>query len=273
MGCRRERVPRWLQRSTPILIAGAAVTRVLLADGAIDLRLGRWQDVLADVERCDAVITDPPYTKRTHLGYRRHSDYRNGINAEVVGPSIEYEELTEDDLFGLSVEWAKRARFWFIAFNDHVGWTAMQRGCASLDCYTFAPVPWVRPDGAPRFNADGPSNGCEWILVSRPRRALPKDRKSARPGAYRFSVSSVGVEGRIRTGQKPLGLMRAIIRDYTKPGDLVVDPFCGGGTTALACVMEGRRCITSEVDPDTFAKARKRLERGFTPDMFAGAAK
>ena len=69
-------------------------------------------------------------------------------------------------------------------------------------------------------------------------------------------------------GAKPLGLMQAIIRDYTRPGDLVVDPFCGGGTTALACAIEGRRCITSEMDPVTFEKAKKRLERGFTPSMF-----
>jgi 23S rRNA G2445 N2-methylase RlmL len=33
-----------------------------------DLRLGRWQDVLADVTECDAVITDPPYGERTHSG-------------------------------------------------------------------------------------------------------------------------------------------------------------------------------------------------------------
>jgi DNA modification methylase len=76
---------------------------------------------------------------------------------------------------------------------------------------------------------------------------------------------SVGV-----MGGKPLGLMRAIVRDYTRPGDLVVDPFCGGGTTALACAIEGRRCITSEMDPKTFELARKRLEKGYTTDMFSG---
>ena len=40
------------------------MSRVLLADGLIDLRLGRWQDVLADVTTCDAVICDPPYSAR-----------------------------------------------------------------------------------------------------------------------------------------------------------------------------------------------------------------
>jgi 23S rRNA G2445 N2-methylase RlmL len=32
----------------------------------IELRLGRWQDVLDDIVQCDALITDPPYSERTH---------------------------------------------------------------------------------------------------------------------------------------------------------------------------------------------------------------
>ena len=86
------------------------------------------------------------------------------------------------------------------------------------------------------------------------------------PGAYEAPT----VKGSGIAGAKPLGLMRAIVRDYTRPGDLVVDPFCGSGTTALACAMEGRRCITSEVDPRTYDLAVKRLQRGHTPDLFAG---
>jgi site-specific DNA-methyltransferase (adenine-specific) len=60
-------------------------------------------------------------------------------------------------------------------------------------------------------------------------------------------------------GAKPLTLMRAIVRDYTRPGDLVLDPFCGSGTTALACRMEGRRCLTIERDANTVEIARRRL--------------
>jgi DNA modification methylase len=53
--------------------------------------------------------------------------------------------------------------------------------------------------------------------------------------------------------------MRAIVRDYSRPGDLVCDPCAGGGTTLLAAIMEGRRAIGSEIDPVTFEKAVKRL--------------
>jgi site-specific DNA-methyltransferase (adenine-specific) len=70
-------------------------------------------------------------------------------------------------------------------------------------------------------------------------------------------------------GAKSVATMRAIIRDYTRPGDLIVDPYAGGGTTLLAAVIEGRRAIGAEMDPETFKKARRRLEAGFTPQLFA----
>ena len=65
--------------------------------------------------------------------------------------------------------------------------------------------------------------------------------------------------------------MRAIVRDYSEPGDLVVDPCAGGGTTLLAAVMEGRRAIGAEMDPATFDKAVARLRKGYTAPLFSDA--
>jgi hypothetical protein len=49
------------------------------------------------------------------------------------------------------------------------------------------------------------------------------------------------------------------IEYLTKPNDLVVDPFGGGGTTPVVCKRLGRRCIVTEIDPDAAAGIRKRL--------------
>jgi len=46
----------------------------------------------------------------------------------------------------------------------------------------------------------------------------------------------------------------------TPLGEMVVDPFCGGGTIPLACKITGRRWLATELDPVTAAIARKRLE-------------
>jgi site-specific DNA-methyltransferase (adenine-specific) len=67
--------------------------------------------------------------------------------------------------------------------------------------------------------------------------------------------------------------MRAIVRDYSRPGDLIVDPYAGGATTLLAAAMEGRRAIGAECDPKTFALAVKRLASGYQPNLFSGDSK
>lgn len=59
--------------------------------------------------------------------------------------------------------------------------------------------------------------------------------------------------------QKPLELMRYMVRTYSNPGDLVLDPFMGSGTTAVACVLEKRNFIGFETNEAYFNLANKRL--------------
>lgn len=59
---------------------------------------------------------------------------------------------------------------------------------------------------------------------------------------------------------KPLALMRWLIRLITKPGDIVLDPFGGSGTTGAAALLEGRRVILVERDPRYVEIARARLQ-------------
>jgi adenine-specific DNA methylase len=49
--------------------------------------------------------------------------------------------------------------------------------------------------------------------------------------------------------KKPHDAIRQYIRHYTRPGDLVLDPFCGSGGTALAALMEGRKAIAIDRSP------------------------
>lgn len=49
------------------------------------------------------------------------------------------------------------------------------------------------------------------------------------------------------------------IASYTKPGDLVLDPFCGGGTTAAVCKRIGRYYLSFDTNPDAVKIALSRL--------------
>ena len=58
---------------------------------------------------------------------------------------------------------------------------------------------------------------------------------------------------------KPVALMRWLLRLITEPGDIVLDPFGGSGTTGVAALLEGRRVILVERDPAFAAICRARL--------------
>lgn len=60
--------------------------------------------------------------------------------------------------------------------------------------------------------------------------------------------------------QKPLALLRRIINATSKPGDIILDPFLGSGTTAVAAKELGRRYVGIERDATYVKVAKKRLD-------------
>ena len=229
-----------------------------------ELREGRWQDVLNDItdeNPCDVLLGDWPFSERTHSGQRTGSS--------VSESTVRYDSVTEADVIEVVSGWAGRVSWWMLAFSDHVAQRWWEESFRFQTWYPFAPVPCRRYNPAPRMTGDGPASSVDWLNVARPRHKLPKDRVGSRPGDY--AAQEPPAAG--HPGAKSLDLMRAIIRDYTRPGDLIVDPCAGGGTTLLAAAIEGRRAIGAEMDPATFDIAAKRLSKGYTPTFdFGGAA-
>lgn len=95
----------------------------------------------------------------------------------------------------------------------------------------------------------------EWIAFS----PMPKHRLRSKslgdmlrcpPGKHTFHPT-----------QKPLAVLRTLILNSTAPGDLIVDPFMGVGTTLLAAKELGRRAVGIEIDERFCACAAGQLER------------
>ena len=63
--------------------------------------------------------------------------------------------------------------------------------------------------------------------------------------------------------------MRALVRDYTRPGDVVCDPFAGWGSTLAASIALGRSAVGAECDAGAYAEAKRRLARPLQVDLFA----
>ncbi len=84
-------------------------------------------------------------------------------------------------------------------------------------------------------------------------------------------VDALMAEGRGEKGpgdhpwQQTVGPFSRLVEMSARPGELVVDPFLGSGTTALACLATGRRFLGCDVDPGAVSLALERIasyERG-----------
>jgi site-specific DNA-methyltransferase (adenine-specific) len=71
--------------------------------------------------------------------------------------------------------------------------------------------------------------------------------------------------GYVHPTQKPLFLIQKLIELITNPSDLVLDPFCGSGTTALACKELGRNYICIEKELEYYQIACNRLDQPIEP--------
>lgn len=210
------------------------------------LHLGEWRGAPATTTGPHVVISDPPYDARTHDG-RQTGSTEDGVP---------YRAMTALDAWTSTHAMLDRWQpEWVVLFGSHVTSQWFAESLHEYGYYVFAPLPWVKPDCAPRKQGDGPDSACEWLTVARPRRKLR--RYGHRPGYYLSPTAST--RGCGFAGAKPLGLMRQVVLDYSEPGDTVVDPYAGTGTTLVAALLEGRHAWGAEVDPATHARARQRI--------------
>ena len=90
-------------------------------------------------------------------------------------------------------------------------------------------------------------------------------------GVYCFRDLSMKAEERDRKhpNQKPLPLMQWCIERVSDPGDIILDPFMGSGTTGVACANLGRKFIGIEIEPKYFDIACRRIEDAYKqPRLF-----
>jgi hypothetical protein len=90
--------------------------------------------------------------------------------------------------------------------------------------------------------------------------------------------SIIEFEGNMTTGilhptQKPVGLMRYLVETYTNPGDVVLDCFCGSGTTPLAAKQVGRHYLGCDGEVKYVQIARGRLDAEFSFGPLGGGGR
>ena len=185
----------------------------------------------------DLVVTDPPfivrYTSKDGRGYP------NDDNVDWLAPAFrEVHRVLKQDRFCLCFySWKHAARFleaWEGAGFKPVGhlvWTKDYASRTGVVQYRHD-LTYVLAKGNPR---------PERIL----RDVLP----------YQFEGN------RLHPAQRPVSALRPLISAFSKPGDIVLDPFAGSGTTGVAAKRLGRRFLGIELDQRYHRIAAQRLSR------------
>jgi site-specific DNA-methyltransferase (adenine-specific) len=199
-----------------------------LADG-IDVHHGPFQEVLAHVEEdsVDLVLTDPPWQW-----------------------DVETLELWDD--LGAFAKRALRPGRALIAYSGSGCLAAaIDRLSRHLD-YVWA--------GA--LILPGRHNEVHAVMArdaSTPIVFFSKGRYEPRHW-FINALSSPGAEKDAHPWQKPLGNVAYYLERFSEPGELVCDPFLGGGTTAVAAQQAGRRFVGCDVDPGAVGVTIERLQ-------------
>lgn len=228
--------------------------------GNATLYLGDCMDVLPTLPRVDAVITDPPYSERCHSGHDSGAGKaRDGSERESLG----YAALSLADVDRLAEAYASACHGWIVWMTDSDLALAVRSALERQGRYAFAPLPFYHPGRSVRLTGDGPSSWTDWIVVARTK---AQSKWGTLPGGY---VAGPGWNDKARMGGKPTLLMDALVADYSRPGQVVLDTHMGAGTTGVSCVKAGRKFIGCEIAPDVFDIACKRIEQAQAqPDMF-----
>jgi DNA modification methylase len=110
---------------------------------------------------------------------------------------------------------------------------------------------WIVWDKTGEIKFNNPYSMCELAWTNIPKNTIKK--------YICIQAGFIAKEKeRFHPTQKPVRVFRQIIEDYSVEG-IILDPFLGSGTTAVACKELGRRFIGIEIDPKYCEIAERRL--------------
>ena len=237
-------------------------------------RCGAALGALLNGQVADAVFTDPPYNVKIN-GNVRNASAGFAEFAEASGDLIRAEFVTF--LFETLGHAASRLKPGGVLFAC-IDWRHVSEMTEALEAIGLELLNicvWVK--SAPGMGSLYRSQH-EFVFVAR--RAGASHRNNIQLGKYGRNRSNVwhyaGATGgrkdadddfNVHPTVKPIRMVMDALLDVTAPGDLVLDPFLGSGTTLLAAERTRRRCAGVEIDPRYVDVAIRRWQ-----DMTGGQA-
>jgi DNA modification methylase len=217
----------------------------------------------------DLICTDPPYNLGGYSTGNIDMSWRKSFNNDVAA---------WDQLAFEPAEWLAEFRrvlkptgtlFAFTSYNLLGRWHEVFD--PAFDTFQF--VVWHKTNPPPKLRRVGFLNSCELIVACWDKGHTWNFGRQRDMHNFIEAPICAGrerVKDPVHPTQKPLRVLRQLVEWGSRPGDLVLDPFMGVGSTGVASLELGRRFVGIELDEGYVAAARRRLEAVVEGEPTAG---
>ncbi len=198
----------------------------------------------------DLILTDPPYgidlDLSDTLGTQGGANHKGTVaNDDLQGALSVFHDaakemrrvLKEDGHAYVFASWKT-----YDLFRDIL----LEEGFTVRNCIVWSKV---RPNNQPNFGTGGTHWGLQHEFLLYATLDAPRPLQHTRPDII---VHKHNPSNHEHPTQKPVGLLEDLIEESTEPGDVVLDPFIGSGSTAVAAIRTDRECIGFELEEDIY---------------------
>jgi len=120
---------------------------------------------------------------------------------------------------------------------------------------------WIKTNPQPINSKVNYLTNCREIALLGIKKSKPTFNSSYDRAIYEFPIQ--GGKDRFHPTQKSLLLFEELVKKHSNEGDVVLDPFLGSGTTAIAAINTDRSFVGCELSEEYYEKAKSRISRAF----------
>ena len=229
----------------------------------------RAQICIADYEKLlstlqpgsvDLILTDPPYTISKDTGFKNLGER----SVERFAVDMDFGEWDKDrinlrqlaNLSFASLRKGGTAIIWYDLWKvSYLSEAMIAAGFKQLRM-----IIWEKTNPVPLNQSVNYLSNSREIAILGVKGGSPTFNEKYHSGVFRFPIHRDGGK-RLHPTQKPLNLFNQLVQIHSRPNDLVVDPFLGSGTTAIAAVSGGRQFLGGDIDSHYAKIAGDRLRQ------------
>jgi len=243
-------------------------------DESVSLWLGDCREVLPMIESVDHLITDPPYSADVYLrasaictktgsgtpkrmGLSEQKRRGGALQKMANGDIGVMDEALMTHIGEYAADHVKR---WAIVFSDVESCHLWRKALMHCGLRYVRTGSWIKTGYMPQMSGDRPAVGFEPCTIVHAQGPM---RWNGGGHAALWSYGTAkGADRPDHPCPKPDALMCELVQQFSDPGDTILDPFAGSGTTLFAAKRLGRQAIGIELNEQFAEVAAKRLSQG-----------